>query len=113
MVSAPAPNTRIGRAEGSASASIKTVRGIVSSNWKRTDDSLILEVHIPVGSRAMVNVPKIGLRNIEVAESSKTIWKNGGFIRGVLGIAGGAQTAEYVTFDVGSGSYMFRLKGQR
>jgi len=96
-----------------ASASIKTVRGVVSSSWKRTDDSLILEVHIPVGGRAMVNVPKIGLRNIEVAESSKTIWKNGGFIRGVLGIAGGAQTAEYVTFDVGSGSYTFRLKGQR
>ncbi len=96
-----------------ASGSIKTVRGMVSSNWKRTDDSLILEVRIPVGSEAVVSVPRIGLRNIEVTESDKTIWKNGKFIRGAFGITNGTETAEYVTFDIGSGSYRFRLKGQK
>jgi len=96
-----------------ASGSIKTVRGRQSSNWKRTDDSLILQVAIPVNSEAKVSVPKIGLRNIEVTESNKTIWKNGKFIQGAFGITNGTETAEYVTFDVGSGSYRFRLKGQK
>ncbi len=96
-----------------ASGSVKTVRGMVSSNWKRTDDSLILEVRIPVNSEAKVSVPRIGLRNIEVTESDKTIWKNGKFIRRASGITNGTETAEYVTFDVGSGSYRFRLKGQK
>jgi alpha-L-rhamnosidase len=96
-----------------ASGSIKTVRGMVSSNWKRADDSLILEVCIPVNSEAKVSVPKIGLRNIEITESDKTIWKNGKFIQGTFGITNGTKTAEYVTFDVGSGSYRFWLKGQK
>ena len=86
---------------------------MVSSSWNKTDDSLILEVTIPVNSVAKVSVPKIGLRNIEVTESDKTIWKNGKFIRGAFGITNGTETAEYVTFDVGSGSYRFRLKGQK
>jgi alpha-L-rhamnosidase len=94
-----------------ASGSIRTVRGMISSNWKKTDDSLTLEVTIPVNSQARVSVPRIGLRNIEVTESEKTIWKNGRFIQGALGITNGTETAEYVTFDVGSGSYSFRLNG--
>ncbi len=73
----------------------------------------MLEVRIPVSSEAKVSVPRIGLRNIVVTESNKTIWKNGKFIRGAFGIANGTETAEYVTFDVGSGSYTFCLKGQK
>jgi alpha-L-rhamnosidase len=96
-----------------ARASLKTVKGLVSSSWKKTDDSLILEVIIPVNSVAKVSVPRIGLRNIEVTENDKTIWKNGKFIRGPFGITNGIKTAEYVTFDVGSGSHRFRLKGQK
>jgi alpha-L-rhamnosidase len=96
-----------------ASGSIKTVRGMVSSNWKRTEDSLILQVAIPVNSQAKVSVPKIGLRNVTVTESGKALWKNGKFIRGAFGITNGTETDEYVTFDVGSGSYRFRLKGQK
>jgi hypothetical protein len=89
------------------------VRGLVSSSWKRIDDSLVFEVSIPVNSEAKVNVLRIGLRNIEVTESGKTVWKNGKFIQGASGIANGTETAEYLTFDVGSGSYSFRLKGQK
>ena len=96
-----------------ASGSIKTVRGRQSTNWKRTDDSLILEVTIPVNSVAKVSIPKIGLRNVTVTESGKAVWKNGRFIKGAYGITNGTETAEYVIFDVGSGSYRFRLKGEK
>jgi alpha-L-rhamnosidase len=95
-----------------ARASLKTVKGLVSSSWKKTDDSLILEVTIPVNSVAKVSVPKIGLRNVNVTESDKTIWKNGRFIKGISGITAGSQTDDYVTFVTGSGSYLFKLSGK-
>ncbi len=91
------------------SASIKTVRGMVSSSWKKTDNSLTLEVGIPVNSKAKVSIPKMGLENFGITESGKTIWEDGSYIGGVEGITGGIESNEYVTFDVGSGSYSFKL----
>ena len=96
-----------------ASASIKTVRGIISSSWERTSDSLTLEVTIPVNSQAKVSVPKMGLENIVIAESGNPIWKDGSYIGSAAGIADGSESDDYVTFDVGSGSYVFQLTGQQ
>lgn len=92
-----------------ASASFKTVRGMVSSSWKKGDKSLTLEVIIPVNSEAKVSVPKIGLKNVTVQEDGQTIWKDGLYISGVAGIISGSESPDYVTFDVGSGSYSFEL----
>jgi len=96
-----------------ARASLKTVRGMVSSHWKKQDDSLTLEVTIPVNSEAEVSVPKFGLKNITVKESDKAIWQNNRYIAGVADITAGTETDDYITFDVGSGSYRFQLKGRR
>jgi len=93
----------------SASASIKTVRGMVSSSWKKTDDSLILEVSIPVNSQAKVSIPKMGLKDVIIFEHGKVIWKDGSYIGGVMGITDSNEDADYVTFDVGSGFYSFKL----
>ena len=95
-----------------AMASIKTVRGIVSSGWKKDGNSLALKVSIPVNSQAKVSVPRMGLKNVTVTESGKSIWKTGKFIKGVSGITAGSETSDYVTFDVGSGPYAFRLSGE-
>lgn len=92
-----------------ASASIKTVRGVVSAGWKKAEKSLTLEVNIPVNSEAKVSVPKISLANASVEESGKVIWKDGSYVRGVAGITNGSESDDYVTFDVGSGSYSFKL----
>jgi alpha-L-rhamnosidase len=96
-----------------ANASIKTVRGLAAVDWKKDNSSLEMKVTIPVNSEAKVSVPRIGLRNIEVTESDRTIWKNGRFIQGVSGITAAEGNDNYVTFDVGSGSYRFWLKGQK
>jgi len=96
-----------------AEASIKTVRGKVSSSWKRTDNSLLLETTIPVNSTAKVSVPKIGLQNVTVSESGKTVYNAGQFLEGAAGIASAQNNDKYVTFDVGSGSYSFRLTGRK
>jgi len=55
----------------------------------------------------------LGLKNVVVTESRNTVWKNGKFIKGVPGITAGTKVDDYVIFDVGSGSYTFRLNGQR
>ena len=96
-----------------ASGAIKTVRGIISSSWHKTDDSLTLDVIIPVNSEAKVCVPKINLRKVTVAESGKAVWKNDTFIRGISVINQGNETDDYIIFETGSGSYTFVLQGQR
>jgi alpha-L-rhamnosidase len=93
----------------SASASVKTVRGIVSSAWKRIGNSISLEVTIPVNSEAKVGVPKLGLQNAVVEEGGKTVWRDGSYLAGAAGVSGGSETADYVTLDVGSGQYCFKL----
>jgi alpha-L-rhamnosidase len=90
-----------------AGASVKTVRGIISSSWKRTGDSLALDVTIPVNAEAKVSVPTIGLKNVTITEAGKVIWKGGRFVKGVSGITAGSGTEDYITFDVGSGTYSF------
>jgi len=95
-----------------AKASIKTERGIISSSWKRTDDSLRLHISIPANSKAKVSVPKIGLKNVTVTESGKTVWENGIFIKAINGVIAGMENNNYITFETGSGSYIFRLKGR-
>ena len=93
-----------------ARASIKTVRGVVSSGWKKEGKSLVLEVILPANSQAKVSVPKIGLQNVTVTEGGKVVWKDGSYVSGVAGITGAAQDADHVTFDVGSGEYCFTLR---
>ena len=94
-----------------ASASIRTVRGVVSAGWKKADDSLTLDVTIPVNSEAKVSVPKIGLRNGAIEESGKVTWKDGSYVSGVAGITWGSEGADYITLHVGSGAYSLKLSG--
>jgi len=95
-----------------AEASIKTVRGIISSSWRRTKDSFVLEIEIPVGSTAKVSVPTLGLKEYAITEGGRVIWKNDFYVDGVAGIADARRDADWVSFDVGSGSYRLKLKGQ-
>jgi len=94
-----------------ARASIRTVRGMVSSGWKKSGNSLVLEVTLPPGPPAKVSVPTMGLENVVISERSKTVWKDGSYVAGVAGITGAVQSADYITLNVGSGSYRFKLTG--
>jgi len=95
-----------------ARASVRTVRGVIRSGWKKDGHSLTLDVTIPAGSRAKVSVPTMGLNGAAVAESGKTVFRNGAYVAGVAGINGASRSTGYVTFDVGSGVYSFRLTGK-
>ena len=92
-----------------AEASIKTVRGVISSSWKKTADSLVLDVTIPANATGQVSVPALSLKNATITEGGKIVWKAGEFLKPVSGISGAQDSDDYVTFEVGSGSYSFRL----
>ena len=94
-----------------ASASIKTIRGIISSNWSRDNDLFNLQIKLPCNTKASVSIPKMGLKEVTVKEGGKLIWKNRSFLKVVEGISKGAEDKEYVTFEVGSGLYSFQLRG--
>jgi alpha-L-rhamnosidase len=96
-----------------AKASISTVRGVVSSAWKRDGDVLSLHVTLPVNTEATVSVPTIGLKDVAITEGGTEVWTNGNYSAGVEGIKAGANTGEHVQFHVGSGAYDFRLTGRR
>ncbi len=95
-----------------AQAQIRTVRGVIASGWKKDGRSLTLDVTIPAGAQAKVSVPTMRLRNIAITESGKIVFGDDTYIAGVTGISGATRGADHVTFDIGSGTYSFRLTGQ-
>ena len=90
-------------------AAIRTVRGMLSSMWERSGDSLRMEIRIPVNSTARVSVPKMGMKNVTVIENHDIIWKKGSFVDTGKGISGGTESENYVTFNIGSGFYDFLI----
>jgi alpha-L-rhamnosidase len=93
-----------------ARASIKTIRGIISSSWKKTGNSLVLNVTIPANAKGQVSVPLIRSKDATVTEGGNVVWKDGAYVKGLEGITKASQKRGYVTFDVGSGEYQFKVE---
>jgi len=94
----------------SVEASVNTIRGFVSSKWKRTETAFTLDVKIPVNSRAWVNLPLLGWDKVEIKENGNPVWEDNSFIEGVEGIEEAHKENGCIIFRVGSGSYSFRVK---
>jgi len=93
---------------GHASASIYTVRGLLSVEWESRGSVFRLKARIPVGSTAEIHLPKIG-GVVEVAEGGVTLWRGGPASR-VPGILSAREEAGWVVVEVGSGSYSFEVR---
>ena len=97
----------------SASGTVETVRGTVSSSWSHSPGVITVEVAIPVGSDANVFVPKdIYMTEVTIQEGDRVVWEKGHYVPGVAGITAATQEHGGFTFDVGSGHYLFKLSGQ-
>lgn len=94
------------------SASIKTTRGMIHSSWKKGYHTLVLSITLPVNTQAKVSVPKMKLGNVTIKESGKGVWENGSYVEGIPGIANAGEDEEYVTFNVGSGSYSLQVRSK-
>ena len=86
-----------------AAASLKTYYGTVSSTWKIAGDKVLMDVEIPVNTRATVFLPATSLNNI--TEGGKAI----NLLKGIK-IAG--QEDGYTKLELGSGNYKFSVSGK-
>ena len=94
----------------SAQARIMTVKGIVTSSWRTQKGSIILDVVIPVNSRARVAIPKMGIEDFVVLERGVEVYQDGVFKEGAEGVLEGGCSSEFVELYIGSGSYSFTLE---
>ena len=94
-----------------ASGSVRTVRGDVASAWSRTDKGVRLDASVPLGAEAEIVFPKFNLRNIEIKEGGRLIWKDGAFVAGVEGVVGAKDASGSILIKTGSGRYAFELMG--
>ncbi len=90
-------------------ASVRTVRGRVTSSWHRNGKEIRLEVEIPANSDATIALPVKDLSDVTVTESGKTVWEKGKYVAGVAGITGAVKEKEHLVFSTGSGKYIFVL----
>ena len=54
-------------------------------------------------------MPTLGLNEFAITEGGRAIWKNDSYIDGVAGVADARRDVDWITFNVGSGSYRFEL----
>ena len=90
-----------------SSASLESIRGLVSSSWTREGDRFRLEVVVPPGSEAEIYIPKLRRQQLTVRESGKVVWANDAYQAGVAGITGARQTDRAVIISTGAGRYVF------
>jgi len=104
----------------SASGTIETVRGLVTSSWTHTSGRVRLEVTVPVNSEAQVVIPKDEeMGEVVVREGGRAVWEKGAFVPGTPGVKSGAEGAlgvsflspvkKGISFEIGSGHYVFEL----
>ena len=94
----------------SAGASVRTVKGRVSSSWEKVGNSTILNVEIPVGSSAIIKIPAETRNGYNrLYESGILIWENGKLVQQMDGIGKIKETDSNIEVETGSGSYGFRL----
>lgn len=93
-----------------ASGSVETLRGLVTSSWRRTESGLQLQATVPVSSEAEIHLPKLGLTRVEVTESGQPVWDGRAYRPGVPGVTGARDSDRAVIVTVGSGSYLFELR---
>jgi alpha-L-rhamnosidase len=94
-----------------AAGSTRTVRGEVSSSWSRDERSVRLDVVIPVGSEAELNIPKFNLKNEVIQEGDQVVWDGQGYKAGVQGVRSVEKFQAGFLVKVGSGRYSFRIQG--
>jgi hypothetical protein len=48
---------------------------------------------------------------VDIQEGSRKVWRDGAFVPGAPGIEDASDAGEWIRFEVGAGSYSFKLIG--
>lgn len=92
-------------------ALVPSPKGAISTKWSQTSSSFTLEVTVPANSTARVFLPCAGLTSLLVTEGAAVLWKDGRWTGDVPGVRLLSEPAEHLILQVGSGSYVFTVKG--
>lgn len=96
----------------SVNASEETVRGLISVSWIKGDSSLALKLSIPAGMEADVSIPKLGLMDVAIAESGRSVWSDNKYVAGTGGVNGANDAGDSIVVHTGSGSFEFEMHGR-
>ena len=94
-----------------ARASYDSIHGTITVRWEKSGGALVMDVTIPANCSATVSLPRLGTGPATIQEGDKTLWSNGTYRPGGLGISGARTNADRVEVAVGSGTYNFRVAG--
>lgn len=92
-------------------ASTKTPKGTIEVNWEKLEDSVNFIVVLPVNTEGEIRIPKIYPTTV-IEESGKIIWSNSSLVERVEGIYDAKEERDFVSFSVGSGRFVFKLKAR-
>lgn len=92
-------------------ASTNTPKGTIEVNWEKLGDSVNFIIVLPVNIEGEIRIPKIYQPTV-IEEGGRIIWSNGSLIEKVAGIYDAKEEKDFVSFSVGSGRYVFKLRAQ-
>jgi alpha-L-rhamnosidase len=81
-------------------ASIKTVRGVIKSNWTKTQDGISMNISVPFNCSALIYVPVKDKTKSVILEGADVIWNSIKFEA--------SSEDNYVVLKVESGTYSFK-----
>ena len=88
----------------SVSASVKSVRGTILSQWRKTPSGLEFDVTVPPTAFGLVYIPAAGPEHIAAIQADTVVSADAIEAVRFVGIE-----ADRVVYEVGSGSYSFRV----
>lgn len=93
-----------------ATTSLMTIRGLVTADWELKPQGLYLGVRVPVGSRAIVRLPKPPSAWFHVREGQAILRTSRGEYQRVTGISETREESQAVILIVNSGEYRFMVE---
>jgi len=93
-------------------ANVQTVRGIISSEWERNGNQITLNITIPCNCKSKVYIPHLETTKMNIKVDNTFLLKDGRFVKNSSGIVYEGIEGDYAVFNVGSGSYKFKMYGK-
>ena len=87
------------------------MQGKISSSWEKTPEGLKLSVEIPGNTLALVSVPVRSNMSV-VYEGNFVVWAEGKLLKINPEVMTAAIEKNYIDFEVGSGTYNFKVVNQ-
>jgi alpha-L-rhamnosidase len=103
---------RVPEGLSNASASLQTIRGLITTDWQKTHNGITLNIRVPANTFCTVHVPKLQFKgpNLHLSEDGIAIFERGVAQKLPDGINGVTNEGKFFVCEIGSGSYSFTLE---